>query len=139
MHSVRPAKSRKRSIPFDFVLEELTPLAPLTRQMFGSTAVYIGEKIVLILRRKETGESDNGVWLATTPEHHASLQLDFPSMRSISVFGSGTTGWQVLPLDAPDFEESAMKACELILRGDIRIGKIPKQKSKSRRQMTLRK
>jgi hypothetical protein len=34
----------------------------------------------------------------------------------------------VLPLDAPDFEEGAMKACSFILRGDVRIGKIPKVK-----------
>jgi hypothetical protein len=50
-------------------------------------------------------------------------------MRSIEVLGGGKlTGWQVLPLDAPDFEDAAMRACELIAAGDTRIGKIPKQK-----------
>ncbi|MFZ0824196.1 MAG: hypothetical protein WAM87_11105, partial [Terriglobales bacterium] len=35
------------------------------------------------------------------------------------------TGWQVLPADAPDFEEAALRACEFVLAGDPRIGKVP--------------
>ena len=58
---------------------------------------------------------DNGVWLATTVEHHASLVREFPNMRSIKVLGKPVTGWQVLPADAADFEEAALHACELIL------------------------
>ncbi|MCU1312877.1 MAG: hypothetical protein JWM54_634, partial [Acidobacteriaceae bacterium] len=41
-----------------------------------------------------------------------------------------TTGWQILPADAPDFESAALRACELVLRSDPRIGKIPKSKNK---------
>ena len=41
----------------------------------------------------------------------ASLRADFPSMRSITVLGSGVTGWQILPASAPDFEEAALRAC----------------------------
>jgi hypothetical protein len=93
--------------------------------MFGCLAVYVREKIVLILRDKPGG-SDNGVWLATTREHHESLRREFPGMRSIAVLGKDVTGWQVLPADAPDFEEAALRACELILGGDPRIGKSPK-------------
>jgi hypothetical protein len=44
-------------------------------------------------------------------------------MRSIQVFGKEVTGWQVLPADAKDFEEAALRACELVLAGDPRIGK----------------
>jgi hypothetical protein len=36
-------------------------------------------------------------------------------MRSIQVLGKKVTGWQILPIDAPDFEETAMCPCELIL------------------------
>jgi hypothetical protein len=43
-------------------------------------------------------------------------------MRSIQVFGKMVTGWQVLPADAKDFEEAALRACELVLAGDPRIG-----------------
>jgi hypothetical protein len=46
-------------------------------------------------------------------------------MRSIKVLGKKVTGWQLLPAHAPDFEESAIRACELIIDGDERIGKIP--------------
>src|SRR5579871_1198216 len=46
-------------------------------------------------------------------------------MRSIQVLGKRVTGWQVLPVDAPDFESSALRACELVLARDPRIGKIP--------------
>ena len=93
--------------------------------MFGCTAIYVADKIVLILRDKPNQTADNGVWLATTVEHHESLRRDFPNMRSIAVLGSKVTGWQVLPVDAPDFEEAALRVCELVLAGDPRIGKIP--------------
>jgi hypothetical protein len=96
--------------------------------MFGCLAVYVGEKIVLILRDKREGTADNGVWLATTAEHHESLRREFPNMRSIQIFGRKVTGWQVLPADAADFEEAALHACDLILAGDARIGKIPKER-----------
>ena len=74
--------------------------------MFGCLAVYVKDKIVLILRDTRHETADNGVWLATTPEHHDSLRREFPHMRSIQVFGTKVTSWQVLPADASDFEES---------------------------------
>jgi len=136
-------KKKERRIPFDFVLEQLESLNPMVRPMFGCEAVYVGEKIVLILRLKEgSSTSDNGIWLATTIEHHESLRRIFPSLKSIEVFGQGVTGWQVLPSSASDFEESAMRVCELIKSGDERIGKIPKQKAVrpvTRRRAPLRK
>lgn len=127
---MKPARSKtERSVaPFSFVLEELAPLVPVTRPMFGCLAVYLGDKIVLALRRKETETADNGVWIATTAEHHASLRHDLPSLRSIEIFGPGTSGWQVLPELGPDFETEVIRACSLILNGDPRIGKIPKPK-----------
>jgi hypothetical protein len=102
--------------------------------MFGCLAVYVQhaiqektvqEKIVLILRDKPSQTADNGVWLATTKEHHQSLLQEFPNMRSIRVLGKKVTGWQILPADAGDFEEAALRACELVLAGDPRIGKVP--------------
>jgi hypothetical protein len=122
-------KQRKR-VPHEFVLEAITELSPWTRPMFGCLAVYVKEKIVLILRDKPGATADNGVWLATTAEHHESLRREFPNMRSIGVLGKKVTGWQVLPADAPDFEEAALRACELILAGDPRIGKIPTGRAK---------
>jgi len=124
------AKPRK-AVPHEFVLDELAALSPRTRSMFGCLAVYVGEKIVLILRGKSGKGADDGVWLATTKEHHESLRREFPHMRSIQALGSEVTGWQVLPVDAPDFEEAALRACELILARDVRIGKVPARKAKS--------
>ena len=98
--------------------------------MFGCIAVYVGEKIVLALRDKADSATDNGVWLATTVAHHESLRAEFPNMRSIQVFGKPVTGWQVLPAESADFEETALRACELIAARDPRIGKIPVQKRK---------
>jgi len=123
---------RAKRVPHAFVLEAIAGLAPRTRPMFGCLAVYVGEKIVLILRDKPGADADNGVWLATTPQHHESLRREFPRMRSIAVLGKELTGWQVLPADAEDFEEAALHACDLVLRGDPRIGKVPEPRAAPR-------
>ena len=115
----------RKPIPHAFVLDAIATLSPYTRPMFGCLAIYVKDKIVLILRDKPTNTADNGVWLATTQGHHQSLRREFPNMRSIQVLGKQVTGWQVLPVDAPDFESAALRACELVLAGDARIGKIP--------------
>ncbi|HUJ30509.1 MAG TPA: hypothetical protein VLY23_04470 [Candidatus Acidoferrum sp.] len=128
------AKPRKR-VPHEFVLDALAVASPWTRPMFGCLAVYVEEKIVLVLRDKPDGAAaDNGVWLATTIEHHESLRREFPNMRSIQVLGKEVTGWQVLPVDSPDFEESALRACELIIARDPRIGKVPGARRASARK-----
>jgi len=61
---------KRKPIPHAFVLEAISKLSPYTRPMFGCLAVYVKDKIVLILRDKPT--ADNGVWLATT---HTQLWL----------------------------------------------------------------
>jgi hypothetical protein len=124
----------RKPVPFEFVLEALAPLSPRTRPMFGCLAVYVREKIVMILRDKPGPHPDNGVWLATTREHHESLKREFPSMRSISVLGKDVTGWQILPADSPDFEEAALRACELASARDPRIGKVPGARRKAARR-----
>lgn len=121
---------QRKPIPFDFVLEELYSENPNVRPMFGCHAIYVRNKLVLILRKRNDHERDNGVWIATDPGHHESLKRLFPSMRSIELLGRNTTSWQNLPVDADDFEESVIKACSLILKNDARIGKIPKKKKK---------
>ena len=125
-----PLKTRK-PVPHEFVLDAIAALSPRTRPMFGCVAIYVEEKIVLILRDKRGETADNGVWLATTQEHHQSLRREFPNMRSIQLFGKEVTDWQVLPSDAADFEEKSLRACELIVAGDDRIGKVPKARRAS--------
>lgn len=117
------AKTQK-VIPFNFVLENLFTADPVVKQMFGCHSVYIGQKIVLALRDKN--DEDSGVWIGTSKEHHDSLKKEFPNMRSIKLFGPGTSGWQLLSKDENDFESSVNHLCGLILKNDPRIGKIPK-------------
>lgn len=121
---------KRKNVPHEFVLDALSELDPWTRPLFSCLAVYVGERIILALRDRPTSTDDNGVWIATTLEHHKSLKRELPNMRSIGVLGKDITGWQILPADAPDFEESALHVCELIVKGDPRIGKIPKNKKR---------
>lgn len=121
---------RKKPLPYSFVLEAISKVVTETRPMFGSLAVYVGEKIVFILRDKRDGSPNDGVWLATTAEHHESLRREFPNMRSIRIMGKDFADWQLLAVNARDFEEAALRACELVLAGDPRIGKVPESRRK---------
>jgi hypothetical protein len=124
---------KKPSVPFEFVLEQLYSVDVEIRPMFGCFALYVNNKIVLILRKRMKFTTDNGVWLATNKEHHSSLKELFPSMRSIKAFGGKESNWQNLPDDVNDFEEMALLACELIRRGDSRIGRETKGRAASRK------
>lgn len=122
----------KKPIPHAFVLDALATLHPVTNPMFGCLAVYVNDKIMLVLRDSAKSPDDNGVWLATTAEHHESLRAELPSLRSIPVLGDGVTGWQCLPADGEDFEDEALRACALVKAADPRIGKVPKAKKPKR-------
>jgi hypothetical protein len=125
------ARTPAKKVPFDFVLAELEDLGPYTRPMFGCTAVYVDERIVFILRDKKRPRADDGVWVATVREHHASLRKELPGLRSITVLaGGGVTGWQVIPAESEAFEETVLHACALVVRGDARIGKVPASRRK---------
>ena len=131
-------KPRSR-VPHEFVLDALESVSPATRPMFGCLAVYVKEQVVLILRDHRDHPADNGVWLATRAEHHDSLRREFPHMRSIQLFGTPVTNWQILPADASDFEESALHACELVLARDPRIGRVPARRSVTRKSASKKK
>lgn len=122
----------KSKIPFEFVLEALDRIQPRVNPMFGCYAIYAGEKLVLILRQRTDYPDDNGVWLAALHEHHASLKKDFPCMRSVRLLGSPESVWQNIPVEEDDFEELVLKACRFIVKGDARIGKIPKKKARKK-------
>jgi hypothetical protein len=130
---VRKFSSTKRVskvIPFEFVLERLHTANPLVKMMFGCYSIYIKDKIMLALRKKDEDSRDNGVWVATTKEHHESLRNELPSLRTISLFGVAESGWQNIPEEGERFEEEVMMVCHLILKGDPRVGKVPKPKKK---------
>ncbi len=98
--------------------------------MFGCHAVYVGEKIFLILRNGKAHPESNGIWVATRQEHHESLKKEIPSLISISVLsgGKGETNWQMISSGDDDFETAAIKICNMVLSDDKRIGNIPKKK-----------
>lgn len=129
-----PSARKQRPIAFDFVLEQLAPLAPETRAMFGSTGVYLGERVVFILRKK--GDSDDGVWVAFETEAAAEVLALFPTLAPIERLGH-VRCWRKLAADSDTFEEDVLRACALLRQGDTRLGKIPdrlKAKKKTAKQ-----
>jgi hypothetical protein len=116
----------KRQDPFPFILEELASIRPTIRRMFGFTSVYLQEKLLCSLRDSVKQPESNGMWLYTTTEHVESLAREFPQLpkRQLWRSRSGDKAWVILASRLEDFEEYAFKACELILKGDQRIGRI---------------
>lgn len=85
-----PAKTRRRTAPHQFVLDALTPLGLEVRPMFSGFAVYVGEKIVLMLRDSLKHPADNGVWLVFSESANLAdpgIARDFPSLRDIELLG----------------------------------------------------
>lgn len=121
-----------QKFPFPFILDLLFPADPFVRPMFGAFAVYIREKMVFIVRNRESHPEANGLWIATYREHHESLRQEFPSMHSVYILseGKGETDMQMIHIDDENFESYASRACELALKNDPRIGKIPKDRKK---------
>lgn len=123
--------------PFPFIFEELADVMTEVKPMFGAWGLYRDDRIVLILRDKPTATEDNGAWIPTLHEHHESLRRDFPSLRSLHMFGPGETEWQNLPSDDDEFEILALRLCRMIRDRDPRIGKIPaSRKIRNRKQPT---
>ncbi len=131
------AAPKKKGPAYAFVLDELDSLEPQTKPMFGCTAVYVGERIMLILRERADHAYDNGVWAAIPQEHQAAMRKQLRSLRAVGVLAErGSTGWQNLPADGADFEEEVLRACALIRAGDPRIGRVPKRRTPSRKRPT---
>jgi len=128
-----------KRIPYSFVVEELVSLDPIIKPMFGCFSIYLGDKIVLILCERELPPYQKGIWVATTPEGYLSLAREFSLTREVENPRIGKSPWLVLPAAAADFEERAMHACELILQGDRRIGRVPEQKRPPREKKERKK
>jgi hypothetical protein len=127
---MRTAKP-KRKPPHPFIVEALAPLNPEVRPMFSGFAVYVGDRLVLMLRDAAKSARDNGVWLvlseATDPADEG-LRREFPSLRRIELLGNKIGHWLVIPSDSPSFEKEALHACDLLLRHDVRLGRIPQSR-----------
>jgi hypothetical protein len=126
----RPAKPKQKT-PHAFVVEALAPLRPEVRRMFSGFAVYLGDRIVCMLRDHQKSSRDNGVWLVLaegTDPADRPFRREFPSIRSIELLGDKIGHWLLIPSDSDSFEAEAMHACDLLLRHDTRIGRVPKSR-----------
>lgn len=124
-------KPKRKSPPYEFFQEALTPLHPEIRPMFSGYAVYIGDKIVCMLRESEKSPQDNGIWLVLseqTDPSNRSLRKEFPSLRNIDLLGGKISHWLLIPTDSPNFESEALHAAELLLAHDPRLGRIPESR-----------
>ena len=93
-------------------------------------AIYAGEKIMMMLRQRNEHPERNGIWLAINSEYSENLKTEFPSLAAIHGLPhkSEIAEWLLLSSDAEDFEGSAIKICELIVKGDHRLGHIPRSR-----------
>jgi len=119
----------KKKPPFPFVVEELVPLRPTIKSMFGFTHVYLDDILLCSLRDSVKQKGTNGMWLYTTTEHAEGLAREFPNLSRRQIWRSGKNAWIVLASRLEDFEEYAFRACELILNGDRRIGRVSRRAS----------
>lgn len=124
---MKTTPSRKSQVPFAFVIDELAPLRPTIKSAFGFTYVYLDETLLFSLRDNVKRPTTNGMWLFTSKEHVDSLVKEFPELSKRQVWRSGKNAWLVLASRLEYFEEYAFKACELILRGDQRIGRLSRR------------
>jgi hypothetical protein len=99
--------------------------------MFSGFAVYVADKIMLILRDSAKLPEDNGVWLVfseTADPDDPGIRRDFPTLRLIGLLGGKIGHWRLIPADSPTFESEALHACELLLRHDARFGRVPQSR-----------
>ena len=126
----KPSKVKAKP-PFPFVLEALEPLQPEVRRMFSGFAVYVGDLLVCMLRDSAKSPQDNGFWLVLAEgvdPADKKLQREFPSLRKIELLGGVIGHWLLIPADGADFEREAGRACELLLKRDARLGRVPKSR-----------
>src|SRR5580704_13258442 len=92
----------RAKIPYPFVVEALAPLSPEVRRMFSGFAVYVGDRLVLMLRDHTKSPKDNGIWLVLAEgidPADASLRRDFPSIRANQMLGNKISHWLLIPSD----------------------------------------
>jgi hypothetical protein len=120
-----------REIPYDFIFDYLLPIEITVKPYFGIFGIYSGERFLLVLRRRSKEVYKNGIWVAVARGRQASLIKELPALQPIFKPSKTEDDWLMDPESADDFEATGIRLCELIVRGDPRIGKVPKgEKSK---------
>ncbi|MDB5156613.1 MAG: hypothetical protein JWR50_1320 [Mucilaginibacter sp.] len=116
-----------KPVPYDFVIDYL-PRHIVVKAQFGMHYIYLNQKLMLMLRKTDKGDGLNGIFVITLKTHHQSLAEEIPGLTGF-VLDTGEnyeSHQRFLAEEDPDFETSAIKLCELISRGDSRIGKATK-------------
>ncbi len=116
-------------MPYDFVLDYL-PRNILVKPMFGMYYIYLNKKLMLMLREAVKEPEMNGIWVSTDKKHHQSLEAEIPGLTEYVMYDGDKkyeSHWKLLKPDDDNFESSAIHVCELISKGDKRIGKATKK------------
>jgi len=126
---MKRVSSATSPLPFAFVVDELMPLRPTIRRAFGFTYLYVGDVLLCGLRDSVKKPTSNGMWLFTTRDHVDQLGAEFPELPKRYLWRSKDKAWVILPSKLEEFENYAFKACEMIVNGDRRIGRLSRGKS----------
>lgn len=127
------SRTKRKSVPYPFIIEALASLEPEVKPMFSGFAVYSGDKILAMLRDSPKHPEDNGVWLVFSESANLDdprLIREFPSLRLIELLGGKIAHWRLIPADSPTFESEALHACDLLLKHDARFGRVPESRKK---------
>ncbi len=100
--------------------------AYLLKSMFGSKAVYLDGRMVLLLADKQ--EPWRGVLVPMERDQHAALIADMPSLSPHPVLPK----WLYLPETTDSFETDAQWLVQQIKKRDPRIGIVPPASKKKR-------
>ncbi len=111
-------------LPYDFILKDLYPLRPTIKKMLGCYALMEGKKLLMLLRDREERPEFNGVFIATSPAHFETLQQEIHTSRMTFDLDGDENSWIFISEDLDSFKEKVKKACEMIKKGDERIGKL---------------
>lgn len=116
-----------KPVPYNFVFDYL-PGNIVLKCMFGWYYVYWGKKLMLVLSKVAKRPGWDGIWIPTEIEHHESLFKELPELQPFFMDEiEKQSNWLLLSAGAEDFETSAIKICELISHGDLRMGRITKK------------
>ena len=113
--------------PYDFVFDYL-PRHIVAKAKFGMHYIYLDKKLFLMLRKTTKGDGLNGIFVATVKAHHQTLLKDVPALKdfTLDTGEKSASHWKFLDDEDDAFEQSAIRICALISRGDHRIGKATK-------------
>jgi hypothetical protein len=122
-------KKIKKHHPLLWVVESLMEEPSyLEKPMFGSLAIYLHGRLMLVLASGE--EPWNGLLIPTDHQFHQDIVEDFPDIVQHSVLKK----WLYLPEATEDFETVASDIIETVRMNDQRFGVEPKERVSKRKR-----